>query len=415
MSIPTSTFNALGFSRYSTRGAASSFIRQCRGGNLESTCIQNYADASSGGSPAILPGSITTEYLADGAVTAAKIQDATITGDKIAPGVIPNGGGGTLVTRVLGGTIDFSSDASPSTYSISTYSPVPFAGFTVIGDSALTVAPGDFFRFTSLPQAPIAVFDTIVATVRSGITFLNPGNGQTTDRTFDLITVACRPIYIPDGATDTRFLLGTTSTQLTYFSIYSLGINISGGAFTGNREQAVAYNNSDSQHRDTFFMVPAAGKIYLAYKVFGSRVGWQGNAFSAGIIKPQLVYDKLTALSPAPTPYSFTPGLTIPIAVERTNDTTMTFQVTDWSSVPAHVDLVGCYLTVPEARMYSESVTPVVPTPVSISYGSTSAVTRTVTAGITYEAYYLPRLKSSTWGTAPPVYVAEIQVTVTTP
>ena len=45
MSIPTSTFNAMGFSRYG-RGQATSYVRRCLGGNFESACIQNDLDTT---------------------------------------------------------------------------------------------------------------------------------------------------------------------------------------------------------------------------------------------------------------------------------------------------------------------------------------------------------------------------------
>jgi len=50
MSIPTSTFNAMGFSRYG-RGQAASYVRRCLGGNFDSACIQN----DLGASPASIP------------------------------------------------------------------------------------------------------------------------------------------------------------------------------------------------------------------------------------------------------------------------------------------------------------------------------------------------------------------------
>lgn len=420
MSNPTSTFNAMGFSRYS-RGAETSFVRRCLGGNMEPSCVQNYLDGSGGGGGGTVePGSVTTEDLADGAVTepkiadgavtADKIEDATITSNKLAPGVIPSGNGGR---PTLTGTIDFSSDHSLCSAGEGTNGPIVMAGYTPIEDSELDVATGEFFHFNTFPKAPVAIFGDYPLTVRPGVTFLNPGNGDTSDRDFDYIFLSCRAFYIPDSQPSVRFLLGANTSSPSSSNLYDLGFNLSSGAFDGATTQTVSYLTSGSTtFVSSFFMVPAPGKLCLAYKLYGNRAGWEGNAFSAGFLKPEMPYDKLTALSPAPSPFSFSAPISIPLTVTRTDSTTMTFQVTDWSSVPTSVESISVYLTVPEAKMYAQVSTPSCPSALTIFYDTTSTTTRTVDASVAYEAFYVANLKKTDFGSPTLVFYTEVEVTV---
>ncbi len=359
---------------------------------------------------------VTTSAIADDAVTTSAIVDDAVTSAKLADGV---GGGGSSSASYISGTLNFGEVASASTFSFMNSGVLSLSGMTMIASSEVDVSAGDFFHFNAFPKAPIALYGSSPLAITSNLEFLDYTDATLTTRTSASIAVLLRTVFIPDDATDIRLMIGNTSLDSEDMSAITCSVNIASGVYTSVSGITGDYSLADARQYSTYFMAPADGKIGIAYKVISSQAGWDGNVFSSGTLKPVVPYTVLPALDPAPTAYSFVSGITVPVTAVRSDATTVTFTVSDWTGVNSLVEFVYIYLAPISVNISTGVKTHVSgqsPSTKFIANGSTTGVTTTVTSGVSYACYYVSQLDTAVFGVSSNnAFVEEIAVTVTDP